>query len=130
MFMKIYFWLISIFAGSTVVQDILYLFGIGSSSDAGVFDYADTFVIQIIGLVGLFGYVYKKEIGKKVFWKVFSVFYLAWYFIYSIKTVYGDFHDSFVGAVFVLGFGLVFAYPLFNGLFRYAYGQKKERVRE
>jgi hypothetical protein len=119
--MKIYFWAYFILVGLGIVKDIISLIRIPLNSDLGFFHPLFVTVFQVISIVGLYSYVFKKEIVKKVFWKMFSVFYLLWYIGDGIYIVSGDLRHALVEAIFVLAFGLIFSIPLFIGLFKYAY---------
>lgn len=130
---KFYFWVVLLLSAYNFVVRVLNLvgfYGLGWNEKSW-FGYADMLGVQVVALIGLYAYLYQKEIGKKGFWKVFSVFFIVWSLISGFLTILPSGASTPVWAnVFVMVFGLVFMSPLFYGLFKYAYGKPKEKVME
>ncbi len=82
-------------------------------------------LVSIIGSIGLWGYVYKKEWLPSSFWKVFFGFNIVWIMgtLYYMSEDLLPKEDPFL-MYFTLGIGfvtLLLHIPYFYALFQYAY---------
>jgi len=75
-FWRFFFWL-------HVAMSPIWAFGIAFMDGLTTLDYIDLLTFPPI-VVALFGFVYTKKIGSKLFWRIFNFFYLVWVFFYSI----------------------------------------------
>jgi hydrogenase/urease accessory protein HupE len=110
------------------VYTILFIIITGISFLDKEFYHSLTFVdmiVSIIGIIGLWGYVFKKEWFSPSFWKVYFGFNIVW----SIGSLY-YMGESFLPEneptlmYLTLGIGLIillFMIPYYYALFRYAY---------
>lgn len=127
--MKFYFWLLCVAVGFNWGSDILVLTGVLEGDTRkfhSVYYYFDTYLLSVICILGLYAYVYGKKIGPKLFWKIFSVFYLVLYVGSGLLWAYQNIEKDLIGTLFVVGFGIIIAIPLFIGLFKYAFKAPKE----
>lgn len=110
------------------VYTILFIIITGISFLDKEFYHSLTFVdiiVSIIGIIGLWGYVFKKEWFSLSFWKVYFGFNIVW----SIGSLY-YMGESFLPKneptlmYLTLGIGLIILplmIPYYYALFRYAY---------
>lgn len=107
---KIYSWILvgclaiayyDIFSEAAKIQDILDI------------------PISLVALVGLFGYAYKKKIGKKQFWQFWLLLLIAWDILYNFFLKrYPDISSSLVAVGF-----LIFI-PEYIALYKYSFTQR------
>ncbi|MED1866019.1 hypothetical protein P4V41_21440 [Fictibacillus nanhaiensis] len=81
--------------------------------------------ITTIGLLGVYGYVYKKEIFRKIFWKIFFVFDL----LYTIRFAYVVSREklmiqSHVEILYPALVVFIFLFIYFRTLYKYAFKEK------
>ncbi|MFJ7469224.1 hypothetical protein ACIQWI_11735 [Peribacillus frigoritolerans] len=111
MLWKIYFWLIiAISIASMFVKSV----------HGPVIETTDT-VISIISTIGLFGYVYNKQMLSKSFWKFVFIITVIEVLTYTMLDVLNDPELGVGGMIFVTGFTLIILYPFFLGLYRYGF---------
>ncbi|MGE7603645.1 hypothetical protein ACQKL5_14320 [Peribacillus sp. NPDC097675] len=116
MLWKIYFWIIvGIEVASMFVETV----------HGPVIEITDT-IISVISTIGLFGYVYKKQLLTKLFWKVVFIITVIEEFSYIMWDVLNDPELGLGGLIFVTTFTLTIIYPFFLGLYRY--GFRKQNV--
>lgn len=110
---KVYFWIIAAQVVGTPIAAI-------HTSDLTVKDLID-WVFVVVGVTGLFGFVYNKHIGDKRLWKVFLPVFIAWdVFIRLISPSYSESNPelSYYIAAILLFAILV---PQYIALYRYGY---------
>jgi hypothetical protein len=73
---KIYFWVL------TVLLVVLYVLTL-SSSDVAVYYYLDV-PVSVLGLVGLYGYAFKKRLVHANFWKVWFIIVVLWDIFFNL----------------------------------------------
>ena len=118
---KLYFFLISIFFGFVLIQQV-----IDPENWLNGLDWLDSF-LSILSLVGLFGYLYNKRIGQPSFWKIFSYFFVLWNIAYSVYVFFAlPGASDLMGiettvAIVLLLFVNALLIPLMIGLFKYSY---------
>ncbi|WP_458352728.1 hypothetical protein [Peribacillus frigoritolerans] len=111
MLWKIYFWLIiAISIASMFVESV----------HGPVIETTDT-VISIISTIGLFGYVYNKQLLSKSFWKFAFIITVIEVLTYTMLDVLNDPELGVGGMIFVTAFTLIIMYPFFLGLYRYGF---------
>ncbi|MFJ7365673.1 hypothetical protein ACIQWQ_16375 [Peribacillus frigoritolerans] len=111
MLWKIYFWLIiAISIASMFVESV----------HGPVIETTDT-VISIISTIGLFGYVYNKQLLSKSFWKFVFIITVIEVLTYTMLDVLNDPELGVGGMIFVTAFTLIIMYPFFLGLYRYGF---------
>ena len=76
-FSKKYFWLILLLLASS--YSAKFVMGLVRS----IRDWMDVFLMTV-AIIGFFSYIYKKKIGKALFWKVFAVFFIGWDFYLNV----------------------------------------------
>src|SRR6267142_1575095 len=86
-------------------------------------------VVTLLSLIGLFGYVWKQRILSRAFWAAFVPISVVWSFLYE-----GVFHNPAISPgnaatrmpeLIVVG---VFLFPLYFALFRYAFSDAVART--
>jgi len=109
-FWKIYFWLLT----------IAYALMFGSEVFKGTLDllHGLDYMLSWVGLVGFFGYIYKRRFFKPVFWKVYFPIQLIWDLVLSIKFMP---QSPVVLVIITLTLGFILLLPLYIALFKYAY---------
>lgn len=111
MLWKIYFWLIlAIEIASMFVETV----------HGSVVEITDM-VISVISTIGLFGYVYKKQLLSKLFWKFVFIITVIEGLAYTMLDVLNDPELGVGGMIFVTAFTLIILYPFFLGLYRYGF---------
>ncbi|MGE7608976.1 hypothetical protein ACQKML_20425 [Peribacillus frigoritolerans] len=111
MLWKIYFWLIiAISIASMFVESV----------HGPVIETTDT-VISIISTIGLFGYVYNKQLLSKSFWKFVFIITVIEVLTYTMLDVLNDPELGVGGMIFVTVFTLIIMFPFFLGLYRYGF---------
>lgn len=114
MLWKIYFWIIlAIEIASLFVETV----------HGPVVETTDT-VISIISTIGLFGYVYKKQILSQSFWKFVFIITVIEVSVYIKLDVLNDPELGVGGMIFVTVFTLIIMYPFFLGLYRYGFRKR------
>ena len=78
-------------------------------------------VISIISTIGLFGYVYNKQLLSKSFWKFIFIITVIEVLAYTMLDVLNDPELGVGGMIFVTAFILIIMYPFFLGLYRYGF---------
>jgi len=119
-FYKFYLWFLFITIGY-FSYDLYFL------NEAKIFEYIDL-PFTIFGLVGLFGYVYKKAFFNVIIWKWYFFIIILWDILYSIFLyVPHTTHNLTIGlkiGVFIFLFALLL--PYYIAL--YLYGFKSDRI--
>lgn len=111
MLWKIYFWLIlAIEIASMFVETV----------HGPVIGITDT-IIGVISTIGLFGYVYKKQLLSKFFWKFVFILTVIEEFTYIMLDALNDPELGLGDIIFVTAFTLTILYPFFLGLYRYGF---------
>ncbi|MGA4719722.1 hypothetical protein [Fictibacillus nanhaiensis] len=110
--MKIYFWCFLLIS----TYNFLWI-------DMSNFRDLMNLIITVVGLLGIYGYVYKKEIFRKIFWKIFFVFdllYTMGFMLLVSREKYMRFHsnDEIIFASLVV---LIFLFVYFRTLYKYAF---------
>jgi hypothetical protein len=77
MIWKFYFWLFSIVIAASWIQ-----LGFVKLTAHDIIDIP----VTVLGLVGLFGFAYRRRIGFAVIWRVLSVAVLAWDIYYNLQA--------------------------------------------
>lgn len=117
---KVYMWLQLIIVGY-FSYDLFFL------NTAKIYDYIDL-PFTILGLVGLFGYVYKKTIFNAIIWKWSFLIIILWDTLYGIFLY--DYHPiNSLSIGFKIGvtiFIYVYLLPYYIAL--YLYGYKSDRI--
>ncbi|MFE4898700.1 hypothetical protein [Peribacillus butanolivorans] len=116
MLWKIYFWLIIAISIASMFVEAVH---------GPVIETTDT-VISIISTIGLFGYVYNKQLLSKSFWKFVFIITIIEVLAYTMLDVLNDSELGVGGMIFVTAFTLIIMYPFFLGLYRY--GFRKENL--
>ena len=126
---KIYFWIFTI---STVAGTALLAadsMGILFPEQGPVLDetwtWLDLLATLIVGisLVGLFGFAYKKVLGKQSFWKRWFIFVLVFDISYTFSGFYHEGFDADETWLSVIMFSLLIAFfiPYYVALYLYGY---------
>jgi hypothetical protein len=81
-------------------------------------------LLELFGLVGLFGYVFLRRVGAPFFWKVIFIANLIAYAIFVPGMVFDD--DLLILGMpyfgyFIIAFTLIFSIPLWLALYRYGF---------
>jgi hypothetical protein len=114
-FYKLYLWFTLIIFGS-VFYELYFL------NEAGIFEYIDI-PFTIFGLIGLFGYVYKKAIFNITIWKWYFFIIIIWDIVYTIflfdTHITQDLSLGVKTGIFIFGFALFL--PYYVALYLYGY---------
>jgi hypothetical protein len=80
-------------------------------------------IVQVVSIVGLFGFVWRQQILSRRFWQIFVPVSLAWMVLYRL-VLYNPliFFGNIGTQTPELILGGIFFVPLYVGLFRYAFG--------
>jgi hypothetical protein len=80
-------------------------------------------IVQVVSITGLFGFVWRQQILSRPFWQIFVPVSLAWMVLYRL-VLYNPriFFGSIATQKPELILGGIFFVPLYVGLFRYAFG--------
>lgn len=107
---KIYSWILAgclaiayydIFSESAKIQDILDI------------------PVSLVALVGLFGYAYKKKIGKRKFWQFWLLLLITWDILYNFfLKKYPDIPAGWLAA------GYLLFLPEYIALYKYSFTQR------
>lgn len=137
MWFKIYFWVLIFLSVLAVMQDF------GKVTYFYFIDWVDL-VIAIISFIGLYAYVFKKNIFTLAFWKIFFWIFTISYlfeFIYTFTPLEEAFplpalfksaftrdmvEQQGVTLEQALMFGIIITIPQFYALFKLAYSKKKK----
>lgn len=75
--------------------------------------------ISLVALVGLFGFAYKKKIGKRRFWQVWFTLLILWDILYNFfLTKYPDVPSVLVAT------GIIIFLPEYIALYKYSFTQR------
>ncbi|MED1863786.1 hypothetical protein P4V41_10015 [Fictibacillus nanhaiensis] len=110
--MKIYFWFFLLIS----TYNVLWI-------DMSNFRELMDLIITVIGLLGIYGYVYKKEFLRKSFWKIFFVcdlLYTIGFMLLVSREKYSliQSNDEFIFSSLVV---LIFLFVYFRTLYKYAF---------
>ncbi len=110
--LKIYFWFFLLIS----TYNFLWI-------DMSNFRELMNLIITVVGLLGIYGYVYKREIFRKIFWKIFFVFdllYTIGFMLLVSREKYIRIHsnDEFIFSSLVV---LIFIFVYFRTLYKYAF---------
>lgn len=111
-YLKIYFWFFLLIS----TYNVLWI-------DMSNFRELMDLIIIVIGLLGIYGYVYRKVIFRKSFWKVFFVFdllYTIGFMFLVSREKYLRIHsnDEFIFSSLVV---FIFLFVYFRTLYKYAF---------
>lgn len=123
---KIYFWIGTLLLGAStglLIADTLGILTLedGDSLFEESWTWLDSLSILItwVGIVGFFGFVYKKTIGEQNFWKRWFVFTLIFDISYEVYTNYTE---GFVAEeVWIYILACAFGIPFYIALYLYGY---------
>jgi hypothetical protein len=113
-YLKVYFWLFFLL----ITYNFLWL-------DIKGFEELINPIITLIGLLGIYGYVYKKKIFHKIFWKGFFVFDLLYTGVIVITDSRKKFKLVPLEGDIIFPFLMIFILLLiyFRTLYKYAFNQ-------
>lgn len=112
---KIYFWIVLI---NGAIAYIWYQFSrLWEIIDLPIF---------VISMVGLYVYIWKKEVFSKNFWKVFFPIQIAWnIFYFYLNSLPEKVQSAYDLSPFIIStITIIFYIPLFLALYRLAYNNK------
>lgn len=79
-----------------------------------IFDY----VISLIGYIALYGYSYKKQFFRPVFWKIYFILFLIWEIVIVATTItHNSFNLEYMSQMFIV----IIILPMFMALYKYAF---------
>ena len=117
---KIYFFLLLAIAVITYIWQ-------GFARFWGIID----LVIFILAMVGLYAYIWRKELITKIFWKVFFIITIFWniFYLYILplpEKVLESFEQSGMSNFTGSTLSLILFIPLIVALYLYAFGSLEE----
>ena len=82
------------------------------------------FLFALCGLTGLFCYVFGKEIGKNIFWRVFLPVFIVWDVFFICYWIPRFTESGYNTEMWITNaFLFLFLFPQYLGIFRYAYNK-------
>ncbi len=121
LFWRIYFWGIVIITVLSLIADI-------ASSETITARYVG-YVGSLLGLVGLYGYISKRAIGWRIFWRGFVVFQVAALISLVAMSIWSQELQSvgdYMAEAFLSGLMILVYLPYLLGLYRYCF--KSEEI--
>lgn len=118
-FIKYYLWIGIVLLPACIVFELI------DDESFGIVDFLD-YAFCVVAIVGMWGFSYGKDILVQQFWKVFSIFIIAWDVFVAFDTISSDpeYHKPFFIVFFLIVY-LIIVLPEYVSLYLYGFKRKE-----